>query len=332
MKKIRIKFLSVQAGDEQRIDKVCNVLSDRYEFIISDDPEYVVSFSSVPDFLEYDCIRIELLGENLRPDFNVCDYAAGFDSIQFDDRYIRWPQYASSFNFPLALKKNILQEEVDYLGRKFCNMVVSNGNNADNFREVFYEQLNDYIHIDSGGKFKNNVGGPILDKLEFQKRYKFSLAFENSVTKSYITEKIIDAWAAQTIPIYYGAPDVATEFNQDAFIDFNDYNSADSFIGRIKEINEDDKQYMDILRTPIYTNDSRVKRYMDQTLICKFFDHIFSQEYHKAKRRQNDIFWGRNYEYRLRDYNDLKSSQLVKLAHCIDYKMLGKRDIWHGNK
>ena len=31
-----------------------------------------------------------------------------------------------------------------------------------------YGQLNDYIHIDSGGKLKNNVVEPILDKLEFQ--------------------------------------------------------------------------------------------------------------------------------------------------------------------
>ena len=89
---------------------------------------------------------------------------------------------------------------------------------------------------------------------------------------------------------------------------------------------------MDILCAPIYTNDSCVKRYVVQIAIYSFFYHIFSQEYSKVKRRQNDIFCGRNYEYRLRDYNDLKSLQLVKLAYCIDYKQLWERDIWHGNK
>ena len=329
MKKlIKLKVKKNADIDVMQYDFI-RALSDKYEFVISDSPEYVISFDAIPDFLEYDCIRIQDTGENIRPDFNVCDYAIGFDHIQFDDRYIRWPLYAEDARFSQALTKHIIDTETDYYSRKFCNFVVSNGGDVDPFRESFYDILDDYSHVDSGGRYRNNVGRPVDDKYEFQKKYKFSLAFENSSTKGYITEKIVQAWAAKTIPIYYGAPDVSKDFNKDSFIDYHDYDNVDSFMKEIKRVNEDKEAYINMLKTPIYNENSNVLHYMNRKPLYEFYDHIFSQNYHDAIRRTNcEHGYGKIYEFRLREYNDLKKSKLVRISNYLDHTILHKRDIW----
>ena len=61
---------------------------------------------------------------------------------------------------------------------RFCNMVVSNSKCKS--RNNFYHLLNQQKKVDSGGKYLNNVGGPVHDKLDFISKYKFTLAFENT--------------------------------------------------------------------------------------------------------------------------------------------------------
>ena len=83
MKKlIKLKVKKNADIDVMQYDFI-RALSDKYEFVISDSPEYVISFDAIPDFLEYDCIRIQDTGENIRPDFNVCDYAIGLSNVIF---------------------------------------------------------------------------------------------------------------------------------------------------------------------------------------------------------------------------------------------------------
>ena len=63
-----------------------------------------------------------------------------------------------------------------YPKNKFCNMVVSNPNCKT--RNDFFKILNKLKRVDSGGRFMNNMGGPIEDKLKFIAEYRFTIAFE----------------------------------------------------------------------------------------------------------------------------------------------------------
>ena len=49
----------------------------------------------------------------------------------------------------------------------------------------------------------NNIGGAVSDKFAFQQKHKFSIAFENTSYCGYCTEKIVEAFVAGTIPIYW---------------------------------------------------------------------------------------------------------------------------------
>jgi hypothetical protein len=85
-------------------------------------------------------------------------------------------------------------------------------------------ELSRYIRIDSYGRHFNNrtVAAPDrgrATKLETIARYSFCLALENSIEPDYVTEKIFDAFAAGTVPIYLGAPNVAEFVPAHSYID-----------------------------------------------------------------------------------------------------------------
>lgn len=69
-----------------------------------------------------------------------------------------------------------------------------------------FEALKKYKKVNSGGRYLNNIGRAVVDKIQFESRHKFSICFENSSYPGYTTEKIIEAFAAKTIPIYWGNP------------------------------------------------------------------------------------------------------------------------------
>jgi len=77
---------------------------------------------------------------------------------------------------------------------------------------------------------------PIKDKHKIISAYKFNICFENIAYPGYITEKIIDAIMAKTIPVYYGAPDASVYIPPNAFIDASKFDSVDRLIDYLIEI------------------------------------------------------------------------------------------------
>lgn len=271
------------------------VLSQKYDIEICDNPDYIFCgdfFSG--EFLKYDGVRIFIGGECEWPDFNFYDYAIDLVNMELADRYLRWPFYlwrdGTRDEFELALKKHKMKNVST--NKKFCNQIVSNGMAANPFRESFYKELTKYKRVDSGGRYLNNIGYRVENKLEFQKEYKFSLAFENTSQKGYITEKIIEAWAAGTIPIYWGAPDISSEFNEKAFINCNKYANVSEIINVIREIDNDDELYQKMIREPIIDCSSNANKYLTDEILLEFFANIFTQGKEAAYRRER-YAWGK---------------------------------------
>jgi len=67
--------------------------------------------------------------------------------------------------------------------------------------------------------------GSCTSKYEVLSRYEFALCFENMVMKGYITEKIFDCLYAGTIPLYWGATDIAELIPEDVYIDCRQFTS-----------------------------------------------------------------------------------------------------------
>ncbi|XP_050210556.1 glycoprotein 3-alpha-L-fucosyltransferase A [Mercurialis annua] len=79
---------------------------------------------------------------------------------------------------------------------------------ARNFRLQALETLEKAnVPIDSYGACHRNRDGRV-GKVEALKRYKFSLAFENSNEEDYVTEKFFQSLVAGTIPVVVGVPNI----------------------------------------------------------------------------------------------------------------------------
>jgi hypothetical protein len=291
MQKIKLKFVLKPEIEKWVSDYFLNIISKHFEIVISDSPDYVITGSEDFRQVKYDCTRIVMIGENQRPDFNICDYAIGFDHIKFEDRYIRFPLYfLYDDTLNKALNKHLSNSfEITNEKTKFCNFIVSNGN-ADNIRELFFDELSKYKKVDSGGRYRNNIGGPVNDKLEFQNKYKFSICFENSSTSGYLTEKIFQAFAAKTIPIYWGDSNISKSINNGgsginpkSFINLHEFPTFEDAINHIKLIDQDPNLFLNFLSEPVFIDENHIHIY--KTKFEKFLLDIFSQDPQKAFRR-----------------------------------------------
>jgi alpha-1,3-fucosyltransferase 10 len=79
-------------------------------------------------------------------------------------------------------------------------------------RMDYVRELMRHMAVDSYGKCLQNRRLPVDDgrasKLATLARYRFTLAFENSIEAGYVTEKYYDPLIAGSVPVYLGAPDI----------------------------------------------------------------------------------------------------------------------------
>ena len=267
---------------------------------LSEEPDYL--FCSVFGHEDLDkkydnCVKIFFTGENLCPDFNLYDYAIGFEYLDFGDRYLRYPLY---YAYPKELWDAFMSKHVDSkekLAKKsgFCSFVYSNGK-GDSIRQEFFQKLSEYKKVDSGGRYLNNIGLPkgVKDKIEFESKHKFSIAFENSSHPGYSTEKLIQSFAAGTVPIYWGDSRIKEVFDSESFVFVNDCESLDAVIDKIKEIDQNDELYLKYLGTPALLDPKKFDREKQKKQLEEFLRSIFEQDKEKAFRK-NMLIWGERY-------------------------------------
>lgn len=156
-------------------------------------------------------------------------------------------QYKSNINDINKFEPNIKLDKWRSK-KKFCCAVISNGNSK--IRNRFLAFLNSKEIIDSGGRFENNVGGPVEDKLKFINDYKFVLSFENSKYDGYTTEKILEPMLVNSIPIYWGNNKVNKDFEPGSFINVKNKTDFERVYLLMKEIESDEKLALTYLNNP----------------------------------------------------------------------------------
>ena len=253
---IKIKAVDVPIGFNIKHNWIGRYLAKHFNLIESDQPDFLICSCFGSEHIKYtDCVKIFYTDENIIPNFNMYDYAQGFDYIDFGERYLR-----TTYEKPNSTIQDRTSITDDMFDRKFCNFIYSNATSGEGavLRQEFCKKLMEYKHVDCPGKILNNmtaedlsprIGSWISSKLEFLKKYKFTIAFENSSSNGYTTEKLFQPFQAFSIPIYWGNTLVTRDFNPKAFINCNDYdNDFDAIINRIKEIDNNPDLYLAMLR------------------------------------------------------------------------------------
>ncbi len=88
----------------------------------------------------------------------------------------------------------------------------SNTSHTSYDRDGYLEELMRHVAIDCYGRAFRNRSLPEdrgrSSKLATCARYKFTIAFENSVDEDYVSEKFFDPLVAGSVPVYFGAPNI----------------------------------------------------------------------------------------------------------------------------
>lgn len=238
-----------------------NVLSKRYDIEIDhDNPDFLIfgdeNFgTNNRNFSKNDCIKIFYTGENRRPENYDCHYAITFDH-NFNSWHYRLPLFMiyiwalehihkTPYNQGYILENHI-QPKTD-----FCSFVVSNGTCKE--RNDFFTKLNARKPVNSAGRHLKNVDVNLdgeVAKVDYLAKHKFNICFESGSHPGYVTEKILHAFYAGTIPIYWGSPTVSLDFNPQAFINVHAYKEIDHCIDTILAIDNDEDLYTRIVSQP----------------------------------------------------------------------------------
>jgi hypothetical protein len=248
-------------------------LRQYFEVEISDDPDFLIYSVYGDKYVKYKCIRIFYTPENILPNFFNCDYALSYSFINRPNHY-RLPLYCTWDETTSLFKMNpkMSFQEFKQKKTKFCSIVVSNGKAKE--RNLFFEKLSKYKQVDSGGRFLNNVGGPVKNKVEFLSDYKFNIAFENVSSPGYVTEKIVQSMMVDTIPIYWGSACIERDFNTKSFVNYHDYSSDEEVIDRIITLDNNDK-LMEEMLAESWFNNNEINNCGDRERIFQFFKMIF---------------------------------------------------------
>ncbi len=292
MDAVKIWFTDFWPGFNPRANFLVDAISAEIPIQFdSDNPDFLFHSCFGSDHRKHDCVRIFFTGENLRPDFNLCDYAIGFDHLILEDRYIRYPLYLTEGNLVEDIACHRPAADGSTLaGRGFCTFIYSNGN-ADPIRDRFFHRLSEHRLVTSLGRHLRNdesfarVGDAdwVTTKISVMRDYNFAIAFENSSTPGYTTEKILHAFAARCIPIYWGNPKAALDFNPRAFVNRHEFPDDESCVAHILELADDAPRMLEMLNEPVFAaaNDPFAHR----SALVQFLSHILLQNPQAARRR-----------------------------------------------
>lgn len=164
--------------------------------------------------------------------------------------YIYTNNFVDKLSEPKPTSTLIPQNEV-------C-VIISNPHGE--IRNMFLNKLEQNFNVTYAGLYKNNIGGNLPydyntpEFIEFIRTFKFIVSMENSRNDTYISEKIIHGLLANVIPVYWGSTRVFDYFNPNRFLYLENENTIDNVIEKMKELNENNDKWLDIVNQSNYTN------------------------------------------------------------------------------
>ena len=333
MKTIKLNYAAVGPDFNREQNLISDILKNHgYDVRISEEPDYLICgvYPSGPyEFCGKPQVRIQYSGENYIADFNLVDYAITPYPISFGDRHFQLPPCVWPRDHWLSIaRRDVSRYTKEFLESKpyFANFISSHESEY-NIRGDFFKKLCEYKRVESPGSYLNNMpnGETVswLDgsKTDLQRKCKFTLCFESTNHYGFVTEKLMDAFYSETIPVYFGSPTAAEIFNRDAFINVAEYASFEEAIQRIRELDQDDEKYLEMLRRPVLVD----PEYPDklEKALGEYVCHIFEQPLEQAYRRSRVYSPGAVDAYLSRAVDE-ETLTMGNLLKRIAGKLLGK--------
>jgi hypothetical protein len=281
--RLKVGFYDFWPGHQPANNYFHHVLATRFSVEIDEARPDVAIFSVFGDrHRDVACRRkYHVTGETRQAPADAYDFSFTFDVTGGRNyRLPLWVIYLDWFGMPHPNGRNpAYLVPLEALARRatpaprprFCNFIFNSDSGA---RVPFLDALAARREVDCLGALRNNrphLGGDELTKVAAQRAYRFTVAFENTVQPGYVTEKILHPLAAQSVPIYWGCPEVAADFNPAAFIDARDYPSLEALADEVIAIDDDPARWQSIVTTPVFP-DGGVPAPLRPEAVADFFE------------------------------------------------------------
>jgi len=196
------------------------------------------------------------------------------DTLQITDKYIAIPVIYLQINyfnkFYTTIKPSII---IPFEDKKFCLIATNIGTE---FKNKIFNKLITIGNCDLLNSFKNEIGNKScyhdITLLNIMNQYKFVFVSENSISDGYITEKIFNCYFSRIIPIYYGSKKINYFFNNNSFINIEDYNNLDNVEKLIIRINNNKELYESYINSRIINNFYDDENYKEK--VNKFINNL----------------------------------------------------------
>jgi Glycosyltransferase family 10 (fucosyltransferase) C-term len=188
-------------------------------------------------------------GENLRHPSGIYSGTLSFDRTDLDDNNFYLPYWMVALDWnknpssgELELSNSDLNKPRNPIRRekKACSF----SSTLEPTRNKLNRAVARSMTVDNFGRAH---GKWIENKHEVAQEYGFQICSENDLYPGYVTEKLIDSWISQTIPIWMGC-DSEKYFNPDAILDLTQLNE-DEIYEKLESLTE--AQIMEIRAEPI---------------------------------------------------------------------------------
>jgi hypothetical protein len=189
------------------------------------------------------------------------DLSLGF-ARKDEENYLRVPLWITNFSPESSyddIKKQINRINARQINVERTGAALIASHDQFGTREYIYNDLKDVVDIQCAGKWNHNTdllrdkyGDGKIDYLFYKK---FNICPENVDASGYVTEKLFDAFAAGTIPIYQGdgnnpEPKVINR-NAVIFWNFESGNNEEN-IKLISKLDSDDDLYREFMMQPVF--------------------------------------------------------------------------------
>ncbi|KAL6527577.1 GDP-fucose protein O-fucosyltransferase 2 [Orobanche gracilis] len=267
--------------------------------VLADNPDALLFETTTPPFQRR-------MGDPLRVYMNL---EAGRERSGYEDIFISYhaqddvqSTYAGSLfhnnrNYQLSSAKNNLKDTLVYWSSSRCLPQ----------RNQLAKKLLSLLPTHSFGKCLNNVGGldralslyPECAKKDLNEapkwwdhlhcamsHYKFVLAIENTMTESYITEKLFYALDSGAVPIYFGAPNVWDFVPPHSIIDGRQFTSLEQLASYVKSLANDPVAYSEYhawRRCGVLGNYRKTRAASIDTLACRVCEAVSRKNGRDAK-------------------------------------------------
>lgn len=294
--RLRVDFVDFWPNFPKNDNYFYHLLKTRYNVeidIVDPDVVFFSRFGNVKlRYRDHPCKKVFYTGENLPSNRYECDLSFSFESTRDNNVYLPlWVLYLNWFGVPHSDERDIsylldiealmtpVADVNAVLKRKsrFCSFIARNPNAGLRIR--FCKAMQKRANVDCPGSVLSNhppIGGrgDQRHKVDFLKSYRFTIAFENSFHPGYVTEKIIQPFAARCIPIYWGGTSALRYFNREAFVWCGDMITADKIIDRVLELEHDPDAYARMIGRPVFSSDL----FMQEFNPSRILEHLRARE------------------------------------------------------